>query len=77
MICTTHGWTTKSLPCPNLRCPNGTRGLWIAVGKKQTVYIRRRDKDERGPRYFWEKTDLDAGELLHETVDDDEEDLVF
>jgi hypothetical protein len=73
--CEAHDWTKKALPCPYLRCPNGARGLWIAVGKrKKVVYVRRRVKDEWGPRYEWEKTDLDPAELLHV---EDEEEIVF
>jgi len=78
MICTTHAWTKKSLPCPWLRCPNGARGFWISVGKrKKVVYVRRRDKDEIGPRYFWEKTSWDPSELLFARPDDEEGELVF
>lgn len=78
MICDTHGWTKKSIPCPWLRCPQGARGMWIVIGKhKKTVYVRRRDKDEWGPRYDWEKTSLSPDELLQETPDDEEDDLLF
>ena len=77
MICETHRWTKKTLPCPYLRCPKGQPGRWIAVGKKQVVYVRHRTKDETGPRFNWEKTDLNADELLGVAPDDEEEDLLF
>ena len=76
MICEAHHWTRKTLPCPWLRCPNGARGLWIVTGKrKKVVYVRRRDKDVFGPRYYWEKTSWDPHELLHSVPE--EEDIPF
>ena len=75
MNCPTHQWTKKTLPCPWLRCPNGARGPWITVGtRKKVVYVRRRDKDELGPHYTWEKTSWDPSELLQPEED---EELVF
>ena len=66
MICETHRWTEESFPCPYLRCPNGVRGRWAIVGKKKkTVYVRKRTKDEWGPRMEWEQTEIDpAGSSL-------------
>jgi hypothetical protein len=76
--CEPHGWTKKSLPCPWLRCPNGARGLWIVVGKrKKVVYVRQRDKDEHGPRYWWEKTSCDPNELLRASPEDEDDEIVF
>ena len=78
MICEAHRWTKKSLPCPYLRCRNGARGLWVVAGKrKKVVYVRRRIKDVLGLRYDWEKTSQDPSELLFETPEDDEGDIVF
>ena len=78
MICETHRWTKKTLPCPYLRCRHGARGLWVVSGKKKrVVYVRRRIKDEWGLRYDWEKTDLHPGELLGMNPENEEEDLVF
>ena len=55
-ICEKHGWTQKKLPCPWICCPNGVRGAWVGIGKRKvTTYVRARDKDENGPRYYWEK----------------------
>lgn len=81
MICEKHGWDKKRLPCPYLQCPQGARGLWIAVGgRKKTVYVRRRIKDEWGPRFIWEKTDLNPNDLTAPTpspTEDEDEGIVF
>lgn len=77
MICEAHQWTKKSLPCPYLRCLKGQPGHWVAIGKKQVVYVRRRSKTEAGPQFSWEKTDLNADELLGVDLDDEEDDLLF
>jgi hypothetical protein len=53
MICKTHGWTKKTLPCPWLKCPNGTLLHVYEKGKRR--YVRVRDKTVRGPEYTWEK----------------------
>ena len=76
-ICTVHRWTKKKLPCPYLRCPKSSRGLWIVIGlRKRVVYVRRRIKDELGLRYDWERTSLNPDELLGAALGN-EEDLVF
>jgi len=75
VVCQEHQWMKKRLPCPWLRCPNGARGLWIAVGsRKKVVYTRRRIKDEMGPRYDWDKTALNLNDLLGMS---DEAEIVF
>lgn len=56
MVCNEHNWTKKTLPCPWLMCPNGTRVHWIRRGKKKvTYYVRVRNKDQHGPNYSWKK----------------------
>lgn len=76
VICKEHRWEKKKLPCPYLLCPKSARGLWIVVGtRKRVVYVRRRIKDECGPRFDWEATSIDPDDLLGS--DDEGEDLVF
>ena len=79
MICETHDWTRKTLPCPFLWCPQGVRSHWTITGKKKkVVYVRRRIKDVLGPRYEWEKTTFVAAELLAGRLEaEEEDDLVF
>lgn len=58
MRCDSHNWTARSLPCPWLRCANGSKLHHIEVGKKKKrFYVRARNKTELGPVYTWEKVD--------------------
>lgn len=80
MICERHRWSRKTLPCPYLLCPNGTRGHLFLVGSK--VWARTRDKTERGPVYGWQPTKIDPSVMRPAPIEaapdhEPEDDLVF